>query len=84
VNLTIPAKPEDDFPTHPVTVPVLTPLARAALANGVSVEDVYAYVTRLPERVYVLALDVTLDEALDRSFVARGLDRVRLWWRGVL
>jgi hypothetical protein len=40
---TKPAGPEDNFPTEPPAYLCVTPLARAALANGVSFDDVDAY-----------------------------------------
>ncbi len=45
---TVPAQSEDNFPTQePPSHFRLTPLARAALANGVAFDDVAAYVDGL-------------------------------------
>lgn len=77
------------FARKPVTHFALTPLARAALENGVSFADVQAYVGRLPERIPLLpedydSADALLDLALAKSVDARGVARSRVWWAGVL
>lgn len=85
-------------PNNPQTkIPQITPLALAALKNGVAFDDVSAYLGRSDQSGLVnllaesIACDYNLNVALERSHAAllaqnpaRNLEAARLWWRGVL
>ncbi len=74
----------------------ITPLARAALQNGVAFDDVAAYCEGRNTKAPTFGecdeiADMALDQALERSAAAmyakepaKNLEAARLWWRGVL
>lgn len=75
----------------------ISPLARAALDNGVAFEDVEAYILNAPMRPFIhdsfevsagdAYANESLDVALRDSWLAQldgSIAALRLWWRGVL